>query len=457
VAVTPDVAARMTALRHAFDRPNRDDSFRSLIEQVLEDTLCGAGAIEQQLTGDPLRPVMLWPVDGLSIEVDAGWDGEAGSIRYRQSYSGIGSASVELTNDELIYIRPNPSTHTPFGLGPLEVAFQSIARQLAVADYAGKVAANTRPGLMLNLGPEIGIDQIQAFRSYWRNEVEGQGLMPIIGAGKEVQALRLTPEGDGALYLKYQDWIVREIASCFDLSPQNMGLERDVNRGTSETAQDRDWDQAIKPFAGLIAAHLNRDLIQGLLGDHDLEFRWTGLDRADEQATSEIWRTYYTTNVLTPNEMRTRLGLPKLTAQWGDLLYADAQIAISAARGTKRLDDPTLSDAATPAGTTQAYNQNHQPAGSPEGGQFAPGEGGGDAGDDKSAGQYLRDKLERDQGTEPDHSNNYDVADNGNTGKSDKETTAKPDIPKDISKDGADFIKNAESRGGKPNLKEYDD
>ena len=310
---------------------------------------------------------------------------------------------------------------------------------------------------MLNLGPEIGIDQIQAFRSYWRNEVEGQGLMPIIGVGKDVLALRLTPEGDGALYLKYQDWIVREIAACFDLSPQNMGLERDVNRGTSETAQDRDWDQAIKPFAGLIAAHLNRDLIQGLLGDHDLEFRWTGLDRADEQATSEIWRTYYTTNVLTPNEMRTRLGLPKLTAQWGDLLYADAQIAISAARGTKRLDDPTLSDAATPAGTTQAYNQNHQPAGSPEGGQFAPGEGGGDGGDDKSAGQYLRDKLERDQGTEPDHSNNYDVADNGNTGKSDKETTAKPDIPKDISKDGADFIKNAESRGGKPNLKEYDD
>jgi len=47
---------------------------------------------------------------------------------------------------------------------------------------------------------------------------------------------------------------VRKIASCFDLSPQNMGLEREVNRGTSETAQDRDWDQAIKPFAGLIVA-----------------------------------------------------------------------------------------------------------------------------------------------------------------------------------------------------------
>ena len=46
------------------ERPNNDDSFRSLIEQVLEDVMCGAGAIEHQVSGDKTRPLWMWPVDG---------------------------------------------------------------------------------------------------------------------------------------------------------------------------------------------------------------------------------------------------------------------------------------------------------------------------------------------------------------------------------------------------------
>jgi HK97 family phage portal protein len=330
---------RAKILTACLARPNPDDSFRSLIEQVLEDTLTGAGALEIQATQDPMRPCLLWPVDGLSIEVDPDWSGEPGSARYRQTNFGIGE-TVSLRNDQLIYLRANPSTHSPFGLGPLEVAFNSIARQLAVADYAGKLAANARPSVMLNLGAEIGVDQIQAFRAYWRNEVEGQGLMPIIGAGAQAQALRLTPDGDDALYLKYQEWIVREIATCFDLSPQNMGLERDVGRHTAEVAEDRDWDQAIRPFAGLIAAHLNRDLVHGLLGETELEFRWIGLDRGNELALGQTLEIYYKANVMTPNELRAKLGLAKLASPLADLLCAELQMAVTHGHRPAQDGDP---------------------------------------------------------------------------------------------------------------------
>jgi hypothetical protein len=34
--------------------------------------------------------------------------------------------------------------------------------------------------------------------------------------------MRFYPEGDNALYLKYQELLVREIAAAFDLSPQNL-------------------------------------------------------------------------------------------------------------------------------------------------------------------------------------------------------------------------------------------
>jgi hypothetical protein len=39
------------------------------------------------------------------------------------AYTG-GGIRVDLRDDEIIYIRPNPSTATPFGLGPLEVALR---------------------------------------------------------------------------------------------------------------------------------------------------------------------------------------------------------------------------------------------------------------------------------------------------------------------------------------------
>jgi len=35
---------------------------------VVEDILLGAGAIEQQLSGDPMRPLWMWPVAASMLE-----------------------------------------------------------------------------------------------------------------------------------------------------------------------------------------------------------------------------------------------------------------------------------------------------------------------------------------------------------------------------------------------------
>jgi len=59
---------------------------RTLLEQVIEDALVGGfGAIEMELTGDPAKPVELWPVDGATIRIDPRWDGQPDSIRFAQA------------------------------------------------------------------------------------------------------------------------------------------------------------------------------------------------------------------------------------------------------------------------------------------------------------------------------------------------------------------------------------
>src|SRR5258708_34529430 len=83
----PDGARRMEVLTENFEAPNPDDSFRSLLEQVLEDVIVGGfGAIELDLVegwtgpkagGTPVLPLLMWPVDGAKILARADSGGRA--------------------------------------------------------------------------------------------------------------------------------------------------------------------------------------------------------------------------------------------------------------------------------------------------------------------------------------------------------------------------------------------
>ena len=76
----------------------RRDSFRTLMEQAIEDALTGGfGAIEMEPTGDPERPAMLWPVDGASIRINAKWDGERGFAALRAGHAGANRSRAQWT------------------------------------------------------------------------------------------------------------------------------------------------------------------------------------------------------------------------------------------------------------------------------------------------------------------------------------------------------------------------
>jgi hypothetical protein len=339
--MTTELERQIQVCYTCFEHPNEDDSFSTFSELVIEDMMLGAGAVEQQLGASPDRPLWMWPVDGLSIQVFPFWDGSESDARYCQvlGYGSPGGSFdyTHLRNDELIYLKPNPTTADPFGYGPLEVAFMTIGRLLGVADYAGLTSSNANPSTALWLG-NIDQDALAAYRNYWRNEIEGQGRMPLLAGGdKEPQALPLKPEGDNGLYLKYQEILKAEIATAFDISPQNLGLERDINRNTAEVAEDRDIAQAIGPWGRKFAGQLSREAIQGRLGFSQIEFRFKGLDRDDEKESAEVFAIEYKSNAVTPNEYRARKGHPLSDSPWADLTYADMEIAVQAARGVSAI------------------------------------------------------------------------------------------------------------------------
>ena len=356
VDMNKELERQIETATYCFNHPNHDDSFQSLSEQLVEDVLLGAGALEMQMSGDELRPLWLFPVDGLTIQIFPGWMPGSREARYVQIIgygnfvgNGLGQ-QVMLSDEELIYVRPNPSSATPFGVGPLEIAFNSVSRILGVGEFAGNVATNARPSIALDLGEGAGPETIAAFRSFWRDEVEGQGMMPIwgmqsVGADGKARGpavLRLYPEGDAGLYLKYQEFLKTEIALAFDLAPQEMGVERDVNRSTADVGADRTRDQAVKPLASSIASHLTRHALHRGLGFSSLRFKYLGLDEEDELNLAEVYKLEYQNNSCSPNEYRERRGMAPSTNPFADMLYADVQIAMQAARGSAQVDDPDL-------------------------------------------------------------------------------------------------------------------
>ena len=309
-----DSQARVKILTCNLQSPNPDDSFRSLCEQVLEDVIVGGfGAIEVEATGDPSHPLALWPVDGATVNIRADWDGMPNSVRYEQVTSRVGSnANILLADDELIYMRLNPRTFTPFGLGRLEVAFETINAFLGAHRYAGRLASNSVVEYALWL-QKTTPEQHERLIRWWQDEIEGTGRVPILSVENKPEVLRFGGGTDADLRLQWQEFLLRIIADAFDLPPQSLGLERDVNRSTAGEMNDQAFRQAIVPTARLFAEYLTRDAICKKLGWDDLEFVFTDVDGpGDAMEEAQIQQILIQSGVLTVNEVRQMRGLPPI-------------------------------------------------------------------------------------------------------------------------------------------------
>jgi phage portal protein BeeE len=311
-----DAQKRARILRRSLEFPNPSDSFRTLLEQTVEDALVGGfGAIEMGLTGDDAQPFELWPVDGATIRIDPKWNGDAESVRFAQAtgLAGTGSA-IQLNDNQLIYVRMNPRSYTPFGLGPLEVAFETVNSFLSAHRFAGKLASNAvvQYALWLN---EATPAQHERLIHWWQDEIEGTGRVPLLSTEQKPEVLRFAAGTDADLRLSWQEFLIRMIANAFSLPPLLLGLVQDVNRSTASELLDEAFHSAIVPMAKLIAEHITRDLFAKRLGWPEFEFVFNDLETSDEMQEVQMQTALLAAGVLTVNEVRAMRGLGPLAAE----------------------------------------------------------------------------------------------------------------------------------------------
>ena len=307
------VERKLRALRRTLEEPNPTDSFRTLIEQAIEDALTGGfGAIEMEATGDAERPAMLWPVDGASIRINARWEGQEDVPRYAQAMPGqLESSAVELFDNQLMYIRMNPRSFTPFGLGPLEVAFETVNQFLSAHRFAGKLAANSVAQYALWLNEATPAQHDRLIR-WWQDEIEGTGRVPMLSTEQKPEVLRFVQGTDADLRLAWQEFLIRMVANAFGLPPLMLGLEADVNQSTATEMADEAFRGAISPLALLLAQHITRDLFAKCIGWREFEFVFNELSARDELTELQVQVQLLQAGVLTVNEVRAMRGLAPL-------------------------------------------------------------------------------------------------------------------------------------------------
>jgi phage portal protein BeeE len=314
-AAIPDVHAKLNALRLALEEPNQSDSFRTLWEQVLEDTLVGGfGAVEMRPTGDETKPFELWAIDGAAVRVDPKWSGDVDAPRYGFQTGRMGMEAVTpLKDDELMYVRLNPRSYTPFGLGRLEVAFEAIGQLLSASRYAGRLASNSVVQYALWLD-EATPEQHDRLIRWWQDEIEGTGRVPVLSCEKKPEVLRFAGGTDADLRIAWQEFLIRMIGNAFDLPPFLLGLSGDVNRSTAGELADEAFQSAVVPVAKLLAEHITRDLFGKCIGWREFEFVFNALETRDEQEEVAIQMQLLGAGVLSVEEVRAMRGLAPIAS-----------------------------------------------------------------------------------------------------------------------------------------------
>ena len=295
--------------------PNRVpfEGVLTLVEQALEDALVGGfGAIEMELTDDAERPFALWPVDGATIQVNVNWDGSREMPRYSQSTYAVGpGARIALRDDELMYIRVNSRSHTPFGLGPLEVAFETMNNFIAAQRYAGRLASNSvvQYAIWMN---ETTPEHHERMLAWWQDEIEGTGRVPMLTCQEKPEVLKFSGGTDAELRLQWQSMLIRMVGNAFGVPPLMLGLESDVTRTTAVELADEAFRSTIAPMARLLAEHFTRDLFGKRLGWTEFEFVFNELEARDEMQEVQIQTALLGAGVLTVNEVRAARGMGPL-------------------------------------------------------------------------------------------------------------------------------------------------
>jgi len=250
----------MRKVEFLLNQPNEmRDSYRSLIEPVIEDILVlDRGVISKDMNAQRI-PQNLYYEDGATIAILPNWQGDPTDYRYLFTPAAQTGPYVPLRNDECIVFIANSATHR-YGLSPVQVLYDTIqADQAASKSARGMVDHKPPPHLIQLLNATPG--QILNLRTMYEQELMGRKELFLLGGSAEAKVFPLTQSAKDNQWMEWQIYLLRKIAAIFQISPQQLGVTFDINKATGDSQQQIFEDTGLIPLLLLLEEQLNRELL----------------------------------------------------------------------------------------------------------------------------------------------------------------------------------------------------
>lgn len=297
-----------------FRSPDKEHPWNTWLRMLLEDlfVIDAVTIYPRGTAGGQLYSLEL--MDGATIKrvLDAtGRTPLPPETAYQQVLKGL--PAVDYTREELIYLSRNPRTNRVYGYSPVEqiIMTVNIALRRQLSQLTHYTAGNI-PEAIAGLPESWNIDQVAAFQKYWDSLMEGD-------LAKKRQVRFVPFDTSKISYTKQQDlkdlfdeWLARIVCFAFSISPTM--LVKETNRATADTVQETAKSEGLTPLLTWLKT-LFDFLITEKLQQPDLEFQWKVQKDLDPVKQAEVDEIYLRSKVVTPDEVRERLGMEPLSPE----------------------------------------------------------------------------------------------------------------------------------------------
>lgn len=221
--------------------------------------------------------------------------------------------------DTLIYKVRNRRSRGPYGLSAVEQALPDIDLWLKRWEWLrAEYTAGVLPQMITKVDAAMTPEQMREWQSILNDALSGntnerhraqffpQGFEPIFPTGFEAKFAN-----DLDLHL------VRLICAAFDILPTSLGFSPNHgaggmgSQGHSQGEQDAQLARGTKPRARWVTDLINEVCTNFLGMPPEVTFTFHGLDDKDEQAEATLLQGYVDNALLTVNEGRDRLNMPR--------------------------------------------------------------------------------------------------------------------------------------------------
>ena len=329
-----------------FKSPNPNDTFRTLMDKVVEDLLVLDSVAIEKVRDNSGKLVRIDYVDAASIRpvmddhgnqdivipvTDAEGETNDLPVSYVQvvdsnPYGGRESGTVVALwpKKDFILFHQHPQgsmAYYGYGLSPIEGVLAVVANILNADNYNGAYfEEGSFPPMIVHMKGQMGQRELNSLRTYLYNELEGKYYRPAIVSGEgdmEVHDLKELNRRD-MQFMEYMKFMSTLLSAAYGLSPQDIGLIEDVNRSTSETMKDLSQAKGYGSILSLFEEIFNQEILLNEFGVDDLEFKFVSTDTIDPQIASQIHKTYVEAGLMTINEIRKETGRAPY-GEWADV------------------------------------------------------------------------------------------------------------------------------------------